>query len=195
MPTGPVQCLLPTLEAHGIVCIYRNLSALRIPALLTTAEHGQTLLFLDSSAPQIKLAGAIVHELGHWALGDQRPTGVESDADAFAAAFLMPGREVINDKTLGPGLDLAQAATIWGVPTRALARRLRELRQITERQLRDLIRDTKELGANEGRKALLGAPSTLVETVRSAGGSHAAASKAFLSVEQLRNDYLARSGR
>lgn len=191
MPTGPVKRLLPTLEAQGIICIYRDLSPLRVPALLSTARGGQTLLFLDISATRVELASAIAHELGHRALND----ATESDADDFAAAFLMPGQEVLDDETLEPGMDLASAATAWGVSPRAVAWRLRELRRITDLQFRALIREAKGLGADEGRRSLLGTPSALVDAVRSAGGSHAAASRAFLSVEQLRRDYLARSGR
>lgn len=195
LPAGPVKRLLPVLEARGVICVYRDLSPLRVLALISTTERGQTLLFLDTSATRVDLAAAIAHELGHRTLNDDSQEASESDADDFAAAFLMPGREVLDDETFGPGMDLGSAATAWGVSPRALARRLRELRQITDLQLRALIREAKGLGADKGRMSLLGAPSTLVDAVRVAGGSHAAASKAFLAVEALRTDYLARSGR
>lgn len=190
MPAGPVKRLLPTLEAQGIVCIFRDLSPLRVPALLSTARGGQTLLFLDISATRVELASAIAHELGHRALNDAN----ESDADDFAAAFLMPGREVLDDEMLEPGMDFASEATAWGVSPRALARRLRQLRRITDLQFRAVIREAKDLPPSVGRRSLLGAPSRLVDVVRSAGGSHEAASNAFLTVDQLRSDYLARSG-
>jgi len=195
LPTGPVTRLIPTLEAQGIVCIYRDLTPIRTPALISTTERGQTLLFLDAGATRVELAWGIAHELGHRVFGEEPLKKGENDADAFAAAFLMPGRELLDDDELRVGLDLALAATAWGVRPRALAQRLRELNRITDLQFRALVHDAKALPEVDGRTSLIGVPAALADAVRCMGGSHAAARQAHLTTEELRRDYLARSGR
>ncbi|MBT2496212.1 ImmA/IrrE family metallo-endopeptidase [Microbacterium sp. ISL-59] len=194
LPAGPINKLLPELEAHGIICIYRDLTAITSNAVLSSSEGGQYLMFLDSSASKTDLAWAIAHELGHLTFVDELSEEPERDADMFAAGFLMPGRDVRDDDTLRPDLDLASAADRWGVRPRVLAQRLRDLKTITDLQFRDLVRQTRTLPEAAGRRSLLATPTLLADSVKGVGGSRSAASRALLTVQDLRKDYLARSG-
>lgn len=105
------------LESLGIVCVYRDLRQLGVSALSSTAEGDRVLMLLHSDAGTLDLAWAVAHELGHLLFTGDPAKDEELHADAFAAAFLMPGREVLGDPKLGPDVDLADAAATCGCPT------------------------------------------------------------------------------
>lgn len=192
-PPGPVSGLLRALEAHGIVCIYRDLTPVRTAALASVSASGQSLLFLNTQSTNVELAWAVAHELGHLVFGGEPSKHGERDADAFAAALLMPAHDLLADDSLLGGLPLGDSAANWGVPPRALARRLREIRKVTDLQFRDLVREHNDSADYSGRSSLLGAPAILANAVRGMGGSSPAARRMLLPPQALRGDYLAGS--
>lgn len=190
---GAASKLVPTLEAHGIVCIYRDLGDVRTHALSSTAQDRGVVMLLDSGATRRELAWAIAHELGHLVFGDEPSKAGESAADEFAIEFLAPGRELL-EMRISTAEDLAAAATKFGVSPRALLRRLRELGRISARGQRELARNLGQFPQAELPNRFIGSPTLLATAVRELGGSAVAASHAYTSVGQLRTDYLARSG-
>lgn len=193
LPSGPISRLLPTLESHGVVCVYRDLSALRTHALASTSADGGVLMLLDSRASRQQLAWAVAHELGHLVFGNEPSKAGEADADEFAIEFLTPGRELL-DLTITTSEELAAAATKYGVPARLLLRRLRQLRRVSARGEREVASAVRGMSLSELRRDFLGSPSRLADTVRTMGGSADAAKHAFISSEELRREYLSGSG-
>jgi len=90
---------------------------------MKTAEHGR----MDAAH---ELAHLVLHRHGAFGTGD-----VEKDANAFAAAFLMPEasvRSVVN-RLIAPTIEqLASLKQNWRVSVAALARRLHELELVTD---------------------------------------------------------------
>lgn len=191
----PINKLIPILEAHDIVCGYRDLTPLSTAALASTAASGRTVMLLDTNATRIDLAWAIAHELSHLAVTDVPSKQDETAAEAFAAAFLMPETEILADDALRPVLDLSAVAEAWGVRPRVLAQRLRDLRRVTDAQFRQFVHQASEQAEHPGRRSLLGSPATIADAVSAAGGSHRAAPPALLSTDELRRGYLALPGR
>ncbi|MFJ4175375.1 helix-turn-helix domain-containing protein [Microbacterium sp. NPDC089696] len=185
---GPITEMISILEANGIVCIYRDLSDLGVVALSSTAASGSTLMFLDRTASRMDLRWAIAHELGHLVMTDRSAKDSEALSDAFAIAFLLPEGDLRVDLD-----DIAAEAACFGVRPRVLAQRYRNLRLITDLQFRKLVREEVALADAELPPVQLGSPSIIADAVRAAGGSRHAAAEAFLSVDDLRQRYLARS--
>lgn len=187
---GPISGMIPLFEEHGIVCVYRDLSALGVAALSSTAEQGRTLMFVDTSASRVELAWSLAHELGHLVASDSPSKESEARADAFAIAFLLPEQDLRADGVVRSAVDVAPS---HGVRPRALVQRLRDLGMVTHAQFRQLVHDATGVPDVEVPVTVLGSPSALANRVRDAGGSRRAASHALLTAEELRRRYLARS--
>ena len=191
--SGPPTGMIPLLEEHGVVCVFRDLSDLGVAAVASTAASDRTLLFIDTAASRIDVTWTLAHELGHIVMTSDPSKDAETRADAFAVAFLLPEQDLRADDTLGSTVELAAAALRYGVRPRVLARRLRALKMVTNAEFRKLVHEARQLPEAEAKPALLGSPSTLADRVRDAGGSRRAAPPAYLAAEELRQRYLSRS--
>ena len=90
------------------------------------------------------------HELGHLVMhGHGGPGGrkAESEADAFAACFLMPPSSVVaNQPALKSLPGLIRAKREWGVSVLALARRMHETNLLTAWRYRQVCIEAQQLG-------------------------------------------------
>lgn len=90
------------------------------------------------------------HELGHLVMHDHgAPSGrqAESEADAFAASFLMPRSSIIAKQPALKSLPgLVQAKKQWGVSVLALARRMHETGLLTDWRYRQVCVEAQQLG-------------------------------------------------
>lgn len=186
--------MIPLLEEHGIICIFRNLFDLGTGALSSTAASGRTLVLVDASAPRVDVAWSLAHELGHLIFAGDPSKESEARANAFAMAFMLPEQDLRADGALGSSIDLAATAGRYGVQPRLLAQRLRDVKIITHVQFRGLVHDSTQLPEAEATTPVLGTPSAIADAVRAAGGSRLAASQALLTTDELRQNYLAGSG-
>ncbi|MFJ4175261.1 ImmA/IrrE family metallo-endopeptidase [Microbacterium sp. NPDC089696] len=193
VPSGPISGMISTLEEHGIVCIYRDLSDLGAATLASTAASGRMLMFIDTAATRLDLVWSLAHELGHLVLAGEPSKEQEARAEAFASAFLLPASDLRADDSPGSSINLGGEASRCGVRPRQLAQRLRDLKMITHVQFRQVIHEAAGIGDEQPNPALLGRPSALADRVRDAGGSRRAALPAFLTADELRQRYLARS--
>lgn len=191
--SGPISGMISTLEEHGITCVYRHLSDLGVAAISSTAASGRTLMFIDTAASRLEVAWSLAHELGHLVLTSDPSKDQEARADAFASAFLLPESNLRADDSLGSSMSLGAEASRYGVRPRQLALRLRDLKMITQTQFRQLIHEATEIGEEQPKSTMLGRPWALADRAREAGGSRRAAPPAFLTAEELRQRYLARS--
>jgi Zn-dependent peptidase ImmA (M78 family)/transcriptional regulator with XRE-family HTH domain len=149
-PDQPIGPLIRTLERGGVW-------VLAIPVPLPQRDAFSTWAGGDGSTPVIVVTAtpagdrrrfSVAHELGHLVL-HQVPQGslhaVEQQADAFAAAFLLP--ETAMRQALVPPITLTTLAALkvrWGVSLQALIRRALTLEIITQSQYRALY---TQLGA------------------------------------------------
>lgn len=95
------------------------------------------------------------HELGHLVLhsgrADLADSTVEDEADAFAAAFLMPRDSVLASMPRSPLTgQLLEGRAIWRVSAMALARRVHELGMFTAEQYREVCVELSARGYRSG---------------------------------------------
>lgn len=189
VPDGPVDDLVGLMESHGIVCVFRDLADLKVSAVLSTAVGSPTVMFMDSSRSASDVRWAMAHELGHLALREDRDPTIESPADDFAAELLIPRRQLRDSMHE----DTTALAAQWGVPHLRLLRYAKESKLISSVTLR-----RERAGLRPADTARLRGPSWVANAVRKrtrAPGESlsAVAASAFMSVEDLRRDYLAGS--
>jgi Zn-dependent peptidase ImmA (M78 family)/transcriptional regulator with XRE-family HTH domain len=153
-PDQPIGPLIRTLERGGVWVV-------AIPVPLPQRDAFSTWAGGDGSTPVIVVTAtpagdrrrfSVAHELGHLVL-HQVPQeslhAVEQQADAFAAAFLLP--EAAMRRVLVPPITLTTLADLkacWGVSLQALIRRALALECLTPSQYRSL---SAQLGARGWR--------------------------------------------
>lgn len=145
-PDKAINNVTRCLERLGIL-----VTGLALPSLsdrvdgISTPRRGDLpfVVTLDLDKPGDRLRFSLAHELGHILLHTvHRPSrGVvrESEADAFASAFLLPRKPLLDE--LAPTLTLAGYSRVkanWGVSIQAIIRRARDLQVIDESRYRSL---------------------------------------------------------
>jgi Zn-dependent peptidase ImmA (M78 family)/transcriptional regulator with XRE-family HTH domain len=144
LPQGPIDDLTALIESAGGIVVRWNFEVREMDALCTLRAGLPPLFFLNASLPLDRARFVLAHELGHVFLhadhgicDDQS----EDEADAFAAEFLTPKKDV--------GFDLAGRRRLeqffalkpkWKVPASSLITRAYELRLISAQQRAHLYR-------------------------------------------------------
>lgn len=146
LPLGPVPNITSAIENAGGIVLKCNFGTPKIDAAHIWVAGLPPLFFMNGSMPADRYRFTLAHELGH-AIMHRAPTGdIESEADRFAAEFLMPAKEI---KPHLAGLSIQRAAAIkphWKVSMAALVRRSRDVGAITERHYRTLFQRLSALG-------------------------------------------------
>jgi Zn-dependent peptidase ImmA (M78 family) len=153
------------LEAHGVVVVWLDHDTLgRVDAFCH--PHGQRPIVLLNPAKQDKARGRFdaAHELGHLLLHHDTEPGsrmVEQQAHAFAAEFLTPADQIIDE--LPRRIDwvaLHQLKRRWGVSLKALVVRAHTLGRFTTNSYQRALRQLATWGLPE--PGSLGKPETPV---------------------------------
>lgn len=131
LPSGPVRGLIEWAEAAGCIVFEEDFGTSRIDGMSQWID-GHPVLLLNSTAPVDRKRLTIAHELGHLCLHNEFVTEtIETDANRFAAEFLMPEAAIahqLRDLTVGRLGDLKQ---VWGVSMQALIERAFHLGLLT----------------------------------------------------------------
>lgn len=151
---APINNLVHVLEAHG-VRVFSLASDVASVDAYSFMMDGLPYVFLNTMKTGERRRFDAAHELGHLVLhcGDEVPHGkaAEQEAQAFAAALLMP-RESI----LAAGLRHASVERVlvakrqWRVAAMALTHRLHELELTTEWGYRDACVQLSRMGYRRG---------------------------------------------
>jgi Zn-dependent peptidase ImmA (M78 family)/transcriptional regulator with XRE-family HTH domain len=127
---GPVADVVRTIESHGIVCTRLLFRDERVDAFsVNFSDHPVAVLATDKDKWDRSRFDA-AHELGHLVMHDEAAGVPEAERQAheFAAAFLMPARDV--QDVLPAHADwrrLMDLKNEWGVSIAALLMRARTL--------------------------------------------------------------------
>lgn len=140
----PVKNMIHLLESRGVRVYSLVLDAEEVDAFSLWRERNP-FVFLNTRKSNERSRFDCGHELGHLVIhhhGEQRVDGsqmIEREADAFAAAFLMPRASILGYAPRMPTLDqLVQLKRVWGVSVAALNYRLHQLGLTTEWHYREL---------------------------------------------------------
>jgi Zn-dependent peptidase ImmA (M78 family)/transcriptional regulator with XRE-family HTH domain len=135
LPRGPIGNVVGTIEQHGVVCTRLRLREDRIDAFsVNFSDHPVAVLATDKDKWDRSRFDA-AHELGHLVMHDEA-AGVpeaERQANEFAAAFLMPARDIQADLPVRPDWRaLMELKGKWGTSMGALLMRARTLGVMSE---------------------------------------------------------------
>jgi len=154
-PDKPISRIINTFEHNGGIVFVTPFSLPNIDAFShwVDLDVDRPIIFMSSSVPGDRLRFSIAHEIGHLVMhSSPRGTisGMEKEANVFAAELLMPEEAIRNDLTLPITLtSVARLKPKWGVSMQALIYRAHDLRIITDRQYRYLF---EQLSAKGWRK-------------------------------------------
>ena len=133
---GPIGHVVRELERHGIAVARLTFGTAKVDAFSTrTGVRPLVLLTDDKSDNYVRSRFDASHELGHLVMHEAAEPGtkqVESQAQNFAASFLLPGASALEE--LPSRLDatgwsrLAEMKRVWGLSMSALLYRARTLR-------------------------------------------------------------------
>lgn len=146
--TEPIDDLVGVLESAGVIVEPTDLRSVRVDAIAAWPTDGAPLIVLNDAAPGDRQRFTLAHELGHAVMHDLPSETQETEADEFAAEFLMPAaaiREELRD--LSPA-SLARLKSKWKVSMAALARRGRDLGTMSDSAYRRFNVEMSATGMN-----------------------------------------------
>jgi Zn-dependent peptidase ImmA (M78 family)/transcriptional regulator with XRE-family HTH domain len=147
LPMGPVDNLMAAIEAAGGIIVPCDFGTLRLDAKHLWVPESPPLFFVNRRSPGDRLRFTLAHEMGHAIMHHTAPIGdVESQADSFSAALLMPAREIRRQLE---GMTLRKAAAlkpVWKVAMQALIRRAYDLGVIDRNAYSSLFRTLSSRG-------------------------------------------------
>ncbi|MEI8408529.1 MULTISPECIES: helix-turn-helix domain-containing protein [unclassified Kribbella] len=154
--SGPFPHLVRTMEIHGVVVTLLPFTAnetARIDAFSTSRLPRPIAVLTPDRADDVyRHRFTAAHELGHILLHhDVAPSDQEKEreANAFAAEFLAPAAEILED--LPRRLQMHEVAAIskrWGIPAKSVITRSREVGVVGEPAARRAYQRLNELIAS-----------------------------------------------
>jgi Zn-dependent peptidase ImmA (M78 family) len=187
----PVRNMVHLLEAKGVRVFSLAIDTRDVDAFSMWRES-TPFIFLNNNKSSEHSRYDAAHELGHLLLHrHSSPNGREAErqADAFAAAFLMPRASVIARAPRYPTLDdLVSLKRIWITSVAALNYRLHEVKMLTDWQYRTLCiqiarRGYRTYEPNEAPRETSQVLSTVFSALYDEGISRAQVARA-LSISQ-----------
>lgn len=147
----PIKNMVHLLEAHGVRVFSLPMDAdPEAVDAFSVWHHGTPFVFLNPIKSGERGRTDAAHELGHLTLhehGIARSRQAEIEADAFAAAFLMPADDVIAHTPRGVSLKtIHKIKRRWSVSAIAMVHRLKSLNLITEWQYRTFCIQLSQAG-------------------------------------------------
>jgi Zn-dependent peptidase ImmA (M78 family)/DNA-binding XRE family transcriptional regulator len=146
LPLGPIANLVAAIESAGGIVFKFSFGTKDIDAVSQWPDDLPPLFFINADAPADRVRFSLAHELGHVVMHRAATEGMESEADRFAAEFLMPAKEIAPQLN---HMSLDRAATLkpyWRVSMAALIRRARDLGRIDGARCSSLYRRLSQLG-------------------------------------------------
>jgi Zn-dependent peptidase ImmA (M78 family)/transcriptional regulator with XRE-family HTH domain len=136
VPGGPIASVVRLLEAHGTIVTHCTIECRQVSSF-SRWFNGRPVVVLSAARSDLpRLRSDAAHELGHLVLHAEVDPGnqiLETQAQAFAASFLLPQREIA--ALLPKSFDIERYGKLkhtWGVSIQALLYRARELNRMSE---------------------------------------------------------------
>ncbi|MEU1298945.1 helix-turn-helix domain-containing protein [Streptomyces shenzhenensis] len=136
LPTGPIPHLVRAAENRGVLVVFSAPASASVDAYSFEGMSRPVVVLNPAKRNYYRQRFDLAHELGHLVMHTDAEPGsakIESQADRFAAEFLMP-REQISE-LLPAKADwgqLQRLKEVWGVSLQALLYRSRALGEMSE---------------------------------------------------------------
>lgn len=148
LPTGMVKNVTSLMERAGVVIGVSDFDGASVSGMTFRVPGVPPMVLINGRHPADRMRFTLAHELGHLVMHRMPSPNMEDEANAFAAAFLLPEREFkasllgrkISLKTLG---DLK---TEWKVSMQALLMRMKALGLVDTNQSRYLWQQLSSKG-------------------------------------------------
>ncbi|MFP5472402.1 MAG: ImmA/IrrE family metallo-endopeptidase [Gammaproteobacteria bacterium] len=140
VPNGPIKNLTRLMERAGIIVGQSDFGGASISGVTFKAPGNPALVVVSSTAPADRMRFTLAHELGHLVMHRFPTPDMETEANTFASAFLMPERDIL-PAFAGRQVTLELLAGLkleWRVAMQALLMRARGLDIVTANQNRYL---------------------------------------------------------
>ncbi len=151
----PISNITHLVESHGIKVFSLPIDSSVIDAF-SVWHKNKPFIFLNPTKSGERGRLDVGHETGHLVMhyqGIPRSRQVESEANRFASAFLMPASDVLAHTPRAVSLDtIHQMKLRWKVSAMALVYRLWTLNLLTEWQYRIFCKDLSIAGFRRGEK-------------------------------------------
>lgn len=129
VPRGPLGNLTVLAERAGVLVAHSAMSGAHVSGVTFSPPGLPPLVVLNSDQPADRMRWTLAHELGHLVMHRFPTANMEEEANKFAAALLMPERDV-RPYFNGRKIDLALVASMkpeWKVSMQALLMRAKNL--------------------------------------------------------------------
>ncbi len=148
IPGGPIKNLIARLEQASCLVFSVDFKIDKIDEVVQWIPPSPPIILVNSSAPADRIRLSLAHALGHLVMHrNELPyKEMEHEANRFAAAFLMPEHDIIDDLrpvTIQHMLELKQ---YWKVSMQALIYRAKDLEVISERRFKSLFQQLSRFG-------------------------------------------------
>lgn len=186
LPPGPIENVTRTIEDAGGMVMQCNFETKLIDAVSQIVPGLPPLFFINTDIPVDRLRFTLAHELGHLILHNNSIPypEMEKEADAFAAEFLMPAKEIM---PMLIGLifpKLAPLKQYWKASMGSILYQAEHLGAITARKARYLWMQMGKLGyrSNEPSMNLTAESPSLLQEILETHRSQLSYSTEQLSV-------------
>lgn len=138
VPCGPVHNITCMIERAGIIVIPMDFGTMKMDGFCHASYDGiPPIIFINKNLSVDRYRFSLMHELGHLLMHRVPAEEQESEANAFAASFLMPDEEIKRDFLHRLSLQrFAELKRKWGVSMQALIYKAWSLGKITDRGLK-----------------------------------------------------------
>ncbi len=140
MPTGHVRNLTEALEGAFCMVFALDFGTDKIDEITQWVEPLPPIMLVNTRAPGDRMRFSMAHALGHLVMHHGIPpyVAMEKEADLFAAAFLMPARDIRSELKPVTLDHLLGLKPLWKVSVQALLNRALDLKLITETRRKSL---------------------------------------------------------
>ncbi|MDF1668326.1 MAG: ImmA/IrrE family metallo-endopeptidase [Roseovarius sp.] len=148
VPTGPIRELVSWVERAGCIVIHCDFAALKVDGFTVQIPDMPPCIFLNRNMPSDRQRFSLAHELGHVVMHQIPSPEMESEADSFASAMLMPAGD-IRPQLSGRRLTVQRLASlkpVWRVSMAALLYRSKTVGAVTANQSQYLWRQMSSMG-------------------------------------------------
>ena len=138
IPPGPIYNLVDVIENAGAIVIKCDFDTPKIDALSRYVPGIPRMFFINSCHPGDRQRFTLAHELGHAIMHQVPHPDMEQQANEFAAAFLMPEKDIRSQLN---NINIPKLVTLkpyWKVSMGALLSRASDLGKVTPRMQRHL---------------------------------------------------------
>lgn len=148
IPRGPIKNLMAFVERAGVVVSLSDFGGASISGMTFRIPGQPPLVLLNQMHPGDRLRFTLAHELGHLVMHRFPTPDMETEANQFASAFLMPADEM-KDLFRGRRINLELLAALkpeWRVAIQALLMRAKGLGFLDANQNRYLWQQISSRG-------------------------------------------------